>query len=92
MHVTRDFDILLTDALGGVDHDEHHIRAAYRHKRADHAVAFDGFIVYAALAADASGIDQNVFSAFMLKRRVDRIARGAGNIAHNAALRAKQCV
>ena len=74
--------------LGGIDHDQHHVRAVRRAPRAIHADALDG-IVRVALAGGVGELLQHAADHHALSQHV---AGRAGNVRHDGALLVQQRV
>ena len=87
----RDLLVLLGNARGRVDHEQGHIGAIDRAQAADHGVVLD-VLVDGALLADARGVDHAVALAVALDHRVDGVARGARDVAHDGAIVADHLV
>ena len=85
MRETGDLRVLLGDAVARVDHDQAHIRALDGELCA-HDGEFLDAVVHAGLAADAGGVDKDVFAVFILKAGVDAVARRTGDVADDDAL------
>ena len=86
MHIARDLRILFGYAVLGVDDDQGHVAAAHRGQRAHDAVAFDGFFLNGALAANTGRVDDVVALAVANKRGINRVARCARNAGNHGAL------
>ena len=86
VHIPRDFDILLGNALFGVDERQHNIRPAHCREGSDHAIPFDRVALNLSLFAHARRVRQDVLLPVAIKRRVNRVARRPRDVAHNAAL------
>ena len=85
MRHAGDFGVLLGDAFPGVDHDQAHVGALNGQLRAHDREFFDS-VVHAGLAPDAGGVDEHVFSVFVLKAGVHGVPGGARHIRHDHAL------
>ena len=79
MCLAGDLGVLLSHALGRVDHDDAHIRALDRKQRTHDRVFLDLF-VYLALFADARGIDKGEFSVRIIQIGVHAVARRACDV------------
>ncbi len=92
MRIPCNANILLAQAFAGIANDQHHVRSANRGERANHAVAFDGLVLYAALSADARGIYDGILASIAGEVRVDGIACRTGDVADDCTLLAQQCI
>ena len=77
--------VLLGDALGGVDQDERDVGAARGLERAHLAPELD-LLALRAVAAQAGRVDQAVDAVAALEADVDRVARRARDLADDRAL------
>ena len=77
--------VLLRHARGGVDDEQRDVRAIDSAEPSDHGVVLD-ILIDRALLTDARGIDHAITLAVALDNRVDGIARGTGDIAHDGAV------
>src|SRR5579884_198197 len=86
-----DRDVLLHDAFGGIDEDERHVGPLRSFEGAQLRVELDPLPV-PPLAPQAGGVDQDEGPLAALEHRVDGVARGAGDLAHDQALPAEKRV
>ena len=87
----RDPQVLAGDALVRVADDEHDVGALDRALRAQRRVVLDG-VGDLGLAAQAGGVDDHELAPVDLQRKIDRVARGAGDLGDDHALVAQQAV
>ncbi len=89
LDVSGDVQILRGEGLGGVDHHEDHIGSVDGAHRPYHAVVLDaGF--HATATANAGSVDERDRSSIPFEMRVERVARGAGNVADDCAFLTEQ--
>ena len=84
-----DLRVLLGDALGGVDHEQHEIAALHGAHCLQDRQLLDALFL-ARLAANAGGVDQDVALVFLLEQGVDAVDGGAGAVIDELALLAEE--
>ena len=96
-HIAEQMQVLVGDAVAGIDHHHHHLGGVHRLQRLDHGELFDG-LMDLATAADAGGVDQHVVALAVAvavlahERHLDGIAGGAGLVEHHHPLLAENAV
>ncbi len=91
MRIAGDALILIGQAEGRIHDEQRHVGAIDRTHGAHEPVILD-ILVDLGLAAQAGRVDDRVESAFMLDRRIDRVARRARDVAHDGAFFADQTI
>lgn len=86
-----DLLVLLGDALGGVHDEQAHVRLVDGAKAPDEAVVLD-VLVHEVALSHAGGVNESVALALALHDHVERVTRGAGDVAHDGAVLAGEAV
>ena len=88
---TCDLGILLSDSLGGVDHHDDHIGLFHRCHCTDNRKALQ-LLLYLALSAKSSGVDENVVLAVAFYPGIHCIPGGSGDIGNDEPVLTHQLI
>src|SRR5690606_15657316 len=90
-HEAQQVQILLDDAVPGVDHEDHHVGILDGLQGLDYRELLDG-LEYLAAAAYTGGIDQGVRLAMAFVGNIDAVAGGAGLVEDHDPILAQHTV